>query len=272
MGVWGQRWARGDVVTKRYDASLLMWDIHRNVDGRGAAGGARGGALPPARLGATRRATSGWCWTPRPSTCASPTRVTTSTSRSPVTWRRWSTTGWGASTCWARCAPVTWWWRDRGPLVAGLPTWFSRSAFAPVPHAAGRCRWRVLACPRGPRRPTARARGVGAAHRRDPRRLPRCRQESAWTGTRWRVGRRDGRPRLRRGGPGLPDHLPRASPTRWRPSSTSVSPTSAPGGAATSIGLVLDDDTDWDELAELLTDSYCVQAPAHLAERVARPQ
>lgn len=32
LGVWGQRWARGDVVAKHYDASLLMWDIHRNVD------------------------------------------------------------------------------------------------------------------------------------------------------------------------------------------------------------------------------------------------
>ena len=32
MGVWGQRWARGDVIVKHYDASLLMWDIHRNVD------------------------------------------------------------------------------------------------------------------------------------------------------------------------------------------------------------------------------------------------
>lgn len=31
MGVWGHRWARGDVVAKHYDASLLMWDIHRSV-------------------------------------------------------------------------------------------------------------------------------------------------------------------------------------------------------------------------------------------------
>lgn len=32
LGVWGQRWARGDVAGRRYDASLLMWDIHRNID------------------------------------------------------------------------------------------------------------------------------------------------------------------------------------------------------------------------------------------------
>jgi DNA-binding HxlR family transcriptional regulator len=32
VGVWGKRWARGDVAAKHYDASLLMWDIHRNID------------------------------------------------------------------------------------------------------------------------------------------------------------------------------------------------------------------------------------------------
>jgi DNA-binding HxlR family transcriptional regulator len=31
MGVWGQRWARGDVGARQMDASLLMWDIHRNI-------------------------------------------------------------------------------------------------------------------------------------------------------------------------------------------------------------------------------------------------
>ena len=31
MGVWGQRWARSDVGARQMDASLLMWDIHRNI-------------------------------------------------------------------------------------------------------------------------------------------------------------------------------------------------------------------------------------------------
>lgn len=31
MGVWGQRWARGDVEAKHHDASLLMWDIRRSI-------------------------------------------------------------------------------------------------------------------------------------------------------------------------------------------------------------------------------------------------
>src|SRR4029453_5945067 len=37
------------------------------------------------------------------------------------------------------------------------------------------------------------------------------------------------------------------------------------------VGIVLDEDTDWSELAELLTDSYCIQAPARLAGLVERP-
>ncbi len=41
MGVWGQRWARGDVQARHMDASLLMWDIHRNV---------RAERLPPGRV------------------------------------------------------------------------------------------------------------------------------------------------------------------------------------------------------------------------------
>jgi hypothetical protein len=45
-----------------------------------------------------------------------------------------------------------------------------------------------------------------------------------------------------------------------------------PPWSPTVVGMVLDDDTDWDELAELLTDSYCVQAPRELAARVPRPR
>src|SRR5687767_10932777 len=32
LGAWGQRWARGDVRPEHLDASLLMWDVHRNVE------------------------------------------------------------------------------------------------------------------------------------------------------------------------------------------------------------------------------------------------
>ena len=43
------------------------------------------------------------------------------------------------------------------------------------------------------------------------------------------------------------------------------------GWGGNVIGLLLDDTSDWDELAELLTDSYCLQAPVRLADQVARP-
>ena len=37
------------------------------------------------------------------------------------------------------------------------------------------------------------------------------------------------------------------------------------------MGLVIDDDTDWIEVAELLTESFCVMAPQKLAALVDRP-
>ena len=37
------------------------------------------------------------------------------------------------------------------------------------------------------------------------------------------------------------------------------------------VGIVLDDDTDWKEVAELLTESFCVMAPQMLVDRVDRP-
>lgn len=38
-----------------------------------------------------------------------------------------------------------------------------------------------------------------------------------------------------------------------------------------AIGMTIDDDTDWAEVRELLTDSYCVMAPRKLAALVDRP-
>jgi len=32
LGVWGQRWVRSDLSKKDLDPSLLMWDMHRNID------------------------------------------------------------------------------------------------------------------------------------------------------------------------------------------------------------------------------------------------
>jgi hypothetical protein len=37
------------------------------------------------------------------------------------------------------------------------------------------------------------------------------------------------------------------------------------------VGMVLDDRTDWGEVAELLAESYCLMAPQKLARLVDRP-
>ena len=43
------------------------------------------------------------------------------------------------------------------------------------------------------------------------------------------------------------------------------------GWGVNVVGIVLDDDTEWSELAELLTDSYCIHAPARLTSLIQRP-
>ncbi|GIH03534.1 hypothetical protein Rhe02_16010 [Rhizocola hellebori] len=44
-----------------------------------------------------------------------------------------------------------------------------------------------------------------------------------------------------------------------------------PGWGVNVVGMVLNAQTDWSEVAELLVDSYCVQAPKKLARLVDRP-
>ncbi len=109
--------------------------------------------------------------------------------------------------------------------------------------------------------------------------LPETYEETAWVGCRWRVRGRtfahvltidSGHPHanarpadhdgpilvltFRAEGPEL-DALTHAGPPwfRW---------------GRNALGLVLGDPVDWDEVAELLTDSYLVLAPKKLAARV----
>jgi hypothetical protein len=44
-----------------------------------------------------------------------------------------------------------------------------------------------------------------------------------------------------------------------------------PGWGPGIIGMVLDDATDWDEVREVVTDSYCLLAPKKLSKLVVRP-
>ncbi|GAB3075898.1 hypothetical protein GCM10027215_14020 [Nocardioides zeae] len=99
-------------------------------------------------------------------------------------------------------------------------------------------------------------------------RFPECVEEDAWTGVRWRVAGRTvahvfgGEDQLFR-------ITFRAEPDEVMAFRHLGEPYFVVGGNA--VGLVVDDATDPDELAELLTDSYCLQAPERLAARVTRP-
>jgi len=100
--------------------------------------------------------------------------------------------------------------------------------------------------------------------------LPRVHEENAWVGTRWRVGSATiahvfgGEDQLFR-------ITFRAEPDEVMAFQHLGAPYFKGEWGHNVVGMLLDDDTDWDELAELLTDSYCLQAPQHLAAQVDRP-
>jgi hypothetical protein len=114
--------------------------------------------------------------------------------------------------------------------------------------------------------------------------LPEVYEEPAWVGTRWRIRKRtfahvlaveDGSP---------PAYARAAAATgpvtvlMFRSSGPELDalrnaghPFFAPRWRGDEVGMVLDADVDWDEVKELVTESYCVQAPQKLVELVDRP-
>ena len=100
--------------------------------------------------------------------------------------------------------------------------------------------------------------------------LPRCEREPAWAGTRWRVGSSTVAHVF-----GGEDQLFRITFRGELDEVIAFENLGAPyfrsGWGVNVIGLLLDEDTDWEELAEMLVDSYCLQAPEHLAAQVERP-
>lgn len=102
-------------------------------------------------------------------------------------------------------------------------------------------------------------------------RFPECRAEKAWAGTRWRV-RSTTVAHVFGGEDQLLRVTFRADPDEVAAFVHLGGPRFRVGGwGSDAVGLVLDEGTDLDELAELLTDSYCRQAPAALAALVDRP-
>ena len=100
--------------------------------------------------------------------------------------------------------------------------------------------------------------------------FPQCVEEPAWTGVRWRVGGATvahvfgGEDQLFR-------ITFRAEPDEVMAFEHLGHPYFRASWGRNVVGLVLDEHTDWDELGELLTDSFCLQAPDSLAARVPRP-
>lgn len=101
-------------------------------------------------------------------------------------------------------------------------------------------------------------------------RLPQTEQEPAWVGVRWRVGQATiahvfgGEDQLFR-------ITFRAEPEEVMAFAHLGPPYFRAGWGSNVVGMLLDDETDWIELAELLTESYCLQAPSHLVDQVDRP-
>ena len=114
--------------------------------------------------------------------------------------------------------------------------------------------------------------------------LPEAYEEQAWIGTRWRVRGKtfahvlpidDGRPpayarAAATDGPATVLMF-RATGEELAALREGGAPFFGPPWRADEVGLVLDEDVDWAEVAELLTESYCAQAPAKLAALVDRP-
>jgi hypothetical protein len=100
--------------------------------------------------------------------------------------------------------------------------------------------------------------------------FPDCVEEDGWIGVHWRVGSATvahvfgGEDQLFR-------ITFRAEPDEVMAFAHLGAPYFRAEWGSNVVGLLLDDDTDWEELAELLTDSYCIQAPPTLAAQVPRP-
>ena len=114
--------------------------------------------------------------------------------------------------------------------------------------------------------------------------LPEAYEEPAWAGIRWRIRKRTFAHVLTVEA-GSPPAYSRAAASAgpvtvmtFRSSGPELEvlrasghPFFKPGWGPNVVGMVLDADADWEEVAELVTESYCVLAPKKLCERVDRP-
>ena len=104
--------------------------------------------------------------------------------------------------------------------------------------------------------------------------LPDAYEQRAWVGTRWMVRKRTFAHVL---GVGLDGADPvtvlafRSAGEELEVLRRAGHPFVPLGWGRDAMGMVLGDDTDWDEVAELVVESYCVHAPKKLIALIDRP-
>jgi hypothetical protein len=103
--------------------------------------------------------------------------------------------------------------------------------------------------------------------------LPETYEEQAWTGRRWMIRRRNFAHVFT-----IENEAGSTTIVMFRSSGFELDALAAAGhpffraGWGTNgIGMVLDDTTDWEEVRELLTESFCLLAPKKIAALVERP-
>jgi hypothetical protein len=114
--------------------------------------------------------------------------------------------------------------------------------------------------------------------------LPEAYEEQAWVGTRWRIRKRtfahvlmieSGWPPAYARAAGSDGPISVMTFRSWGPELDALShaghPFFKPRWWPDIVGMVLDAGVDWDEVAELTTESYCLLAPKRLVQRLDRP-
>jgi hypothetical protein len=112
-----------------------------------------------------------------------------------------------------------------------------------------------------------RLRAIGAE-------LPDAYEESAWVGVRWRVRKKTFAHVLTVADEGADPHVVltfRSEGEELEALANAGPPFYVLGWGRNAMAMVLDGTTDWDEVRELVVESFCVMAPKKLAALAPRP-
>jgi hypothetical protein len=104
--------------------------------------------------------------------------------------------------------------------------------------------------------------------------LPETYEKPAWTGAQWRIRNHTFAHVLAVDTPEGPVTIMtfRSQGAELDALRRTGHPFFRPAWGKNGVGMVIDDGVDWDEVAELLTESYCVMAPKKLVALVDRPE